>query len=285
MRLRDRVVFVTGGSRGIGRAIALACAREGADLVVAAKGNATDQTPPRGTVFDVARSIEALGRRALPMQFDITDAPAAEGSVASAVRHFGRIDVLVNNAGAFWMASVVETPVRKLDLVMSVNVRAAFVLSHAVLPHMIRQHYGHIVMMSPPLDLSGLSHHGAYALSKFGMTLLARAICDEESTHNVVAHALWPATPIESSSSIDLGVGGPETWRKPEIVADALVALVAREPSNIRGQAWVDETVLRREGMTDFSRYQCVPGVEPPRFPLPRAGLTPDLDAGPVDDP
>ncbi len=281
MRLRGRVVFVTGASRGIGRACALACAREGASIVVAAKTEVADDPRLPGTIHDVAREIEALGRRALPIKLDVRDADACEAAMDEAVKRLGRVDALLNNAGALWWADVVETPVKRFDLVMSVNVRAAFVLSRAALPHMMKQRWGHIVMMSPPLDAlhdggsapappppapcpGAVSHRAAYAVSKLGMTMIAQAIAEETQGTNVTAHALWPATAIESYATVNFGLGGPEVWRKADIVADAALALLAREPSARPGRAWIDEDVLRAEGVSDFSAYQCVPGVEPP---------------------
>jgi citronellol/citronellal dehydrogenase len=284
MRLANRVVFITGASRGIGRACALACAREGADIVIAAKTDVADNPRLPGTIHDVAREVEAIHAaggagaskpHALALKLDVRDADACEAAVAEAMDHFGRIDVLVNNAGALYWADVAETPAKKFDLIMGVNVRASFLLSRAVLPHMLAQRWGHIVMMSPPVDVSGVAHHGAYAVSKFGMTLLATAITDETRGHNVTAHALWPATAIESYATMNFGLGGPEHWRKADILADATVALLAREPSARGGRSWIDEEVLREEGVTDFAKYQCVPGVEPPHFPfsaLPRLG-------------
>jgi citronellol/citronellal dehydrogenase len=274
MRLQNRVVLITGASRGIGRACALACAREGADVVIAAKTEVADNPRLPGTIGDVAREVEALGRRALPLKLDVRDADACEAAVEATIAHFGRIDALVNNAGALWWADVVETPVKKFDLIMGINVRASFVLSRAALPHMIKQHWGHIVMMSPPVDPSAVAHHGAYAVSKFGMTMIAQAIAEEGQGSNVTASALWPATAIESYATMNFGLGGPEVWRKADILADALLALLSREPSARSGRAWIDEELLRADGETDFAKYQCVAGVEPPHFPfsaLPRA--------------
>src|SRR5262249_941200 len=150
-------------------AVALACAREGANVVVGAKSDVAQNPRLPGTIHDVALEIEALGRRALPIKLDVRDADACEAAVARALEHFGRIDALVNNAGALWWADVTETPVKKFDLIMGVNVRAAFVLSHAVLSPMIKQRWGHIVMMSPPVEPAACAHHGAYSVSKFGM--------------------------------------------------------------------------------------------------------------------
>jgi len=254
--------------------VALACAAEGADIVVAAKTEVADNPRLPGTIHDVAHEVSALGRRALPLKLDVRDDAACEAAVARAIEHFGHVDALVNNAGALWWADIAETPVKKFDLIMGVNVRAAFVLSRALLPHMMKRRFGHIVMMSPPVDATACAHHGAYAVSKFGMTLLAHAIAEEAAEYNVTGHALWPATAIESHATVNFGLGGPEQWRKPEILADAVVALLAREPAARPGQAWIDEAVLRAEGVTDFSRYRCVLGAEPPHSPfsaLPRA--------------
>ncbi|AKT42435.1 SDR family oxidoreductase [Chondromyces crocatus] len=282
MRLQDRVVFITGASRGIGRAVALACAREGAHIVVAAKTDVAENPKIPGTIHDVAKEVEALGRQALPIKLDVRDDAACEQAVAKAVERFGRVDALVNNAGALWWADITETPVKKFDLIMGINVRASFVLSRAVLPHMVSRKYGHILMMSPPLagdasDPSVYAHHGAYAVSKLGMTMIANAIAAEYGEHNITAHALWPATAVESYATMNFGLGGPEMWRKADILADATVALLAKEPSARKGQGWIDEDLLREEGVTDFSKYQCVPGVEPPHMvfsSIPKATST-----------
>jgi len=268
MRLQNRVVFITGGSRGIGRAVALACAREGADIVVAAKTDV--ETNPRlpGTIHSVAKEVEDLGRRALAIKLDVRDAEACQAAVNQAAAHFGRLDVLVNNAGALWWSDVLGTPMKKFDLVMAINVRASFALAQAALPHMIAGKWGHIVMMSPPVEANACAHHAAYAVSKFGMTMVALGIAEEAKEHNVTANALWPATAIESYATINFGLGGPEFWRKSDILADAVLALVTKEPSARPGKAWIDEELLRSEGVTDFSKYQCVPGSEPPQFPF-----------------
>lgn len=268
MRLNDRVVFITGASRGIGRAVALACAREGADVVIAAKTDVAENPKLPGTIHDVAREVEELGRRALALKLDVRDTDACEAAAAQAVAHFGRVDALVNNAGALYWADVASTPVKRYDLIMGINVRASFVLSHALLPHMIERKYGHILMMSPPVEMAAVPHHGAYAVSKFGMTMIAEAIAHECAEHNVTANSLWPATAIESFATINFGLGGPEIWRKADILADATVAILAKEPRAAMGRAWIDEDLLRAEGVTDFSKYQCVPGCEPPRIPF-----------------
>ncbi len=265
MRLKDRVVFITGASRGIGRACALACAKEGAHVVVAAK---TAEPHPKlpGTIHETVAEIEKLGREGLAVQLDVRDADACEAAVARTIEKFGRLDVLINNAGALWWADVLDTPVKKFDLIMGVNVRAAFVLSRAVLAHMSANKWGHIVMMAPPVDAEAVAHHAAYAVSKFGMTMIAQAIAEEYKEHNVAAHALWPSTAVESQATINFGLGDASIWRKADILVDATLALITREPSARSGGAWIDEDLLREEGVTDFSKYRCDPNVEPPKF-------------------
>jgi citronellol/citronellal dehydrogenase len=277
MKLTDRVVFITGASRGIGRAVALACAKEGAHIVIAAKTEVAENPKLPGTIHDVAREVEALGRKALPLKLDVRDETACEAAIAKTIETFGRVDALVNNAGALWWADVADTPVKKYDLIMGINVRAAFVLSHAVLPHMIARKFGHIVMMSPAVDTEAIAGHGAYSVSKFGMTMIAQSIAEEYAEDNVTAHALWPATAVESYATMNFGLGGPEVWRKADIIADATVALLAKEPRERMGKAWLDEELLRSEGVTNFDKYQCVAGHEPPHVPfkaIPRVTKT-----------
>lgn len=263
--LAGRVVFITGASRGVGKACALACARAGADIVVAAKTVEPNPKLP-GTIGETVAAVEALGRRGLGIALDVRDANACERAVNETVERLGRIDAVINNAGALWWADVLDTPMKRFDLVVGVNVRAAFALSHAALPHMVRQRWGHILMMSPPVDATAAAHHAAYAVSKFGMTLVAHAIAAEYREHNVAAHALWPATLIESQATAGFGLGDARLWRKADILADATVALLSREPSDRTGRAWIDEEVLREEGVTDLRRYDCVPGAEPMRL-------------------
>ncbi len=265
MRLKDRVVFITGASRGIGKECALACAREGAHIVVAAK--TTDPNPKLpGTIHETVTEVKALGRKALGIQLDVRDAEACAAAIEETVRTFGRIDALINNAGALWWADVTDTPVRKFDLVIGVNVRASYALAHAALPHMIKQKWGHIIMMSPPVDAEAVAHHAAYAVSKFGMTMIAQGIAEEYKEHNVAGHALWPATAVESQATKNFGMGDASVWRKASIIADATVALLAKEPRLRTGKAWIDEDLLREEGVTDFTKYRCDPNVEPPKF-------------------
>ena len=265
MKLAGKVAIVTGASRGIGREVALKLAREGADVVVAAK---TVEPHPKlpGTIHTVAEEIRALGRKALPVQTDIRDEEQIEAMVAGAGREFGKVDILVNNAGALWWYPVEATPAKRFDLIMDVNVRGAFFASRAVLPWMKRGKWGHIVNMSPPIDLKVLPGKVAYMISKFGMTLVAHGLAEEVKGDNIAVNALWPVTLIESLATINFGFGGPENWRKADIVADATYAIVSAEPSARTGQALLDEDVLAADGVTDFDKYACVPGSSPMRI-------------------
>src|SRR5215510_9381339 len=189
--LKDRVAIVTGASRGIGRAIALGLARDGCDVVIAAKSTESAEKLP-GSIFTVAAEAEALGVRALPVRVDVRDADQIESMAAQTLERFGRIDLLVNNAGALHWTGILDTPPKRFDLVTGVNVRAAFLCCRAVLPAMTRQGGGHIINMSPPLDASILPGRIAYGISKLGMTLLTLGLAEEVRPQNVAVNSLWP---------------------------------------------------------------------------------------------
>jgi citronellol/citronellal dehydrogenase len=264
MRFAGRVAMVTGASRGVGKALALRLAAEGCDVVVAAKTATPDPKLP-GTIHDTAREIEALGRRAFPAQLDIRDDAAVERVVAQALERFGAIDFLVNNAGALYWRAAAETEMKRFDLVMGVNARGTLACTRYVLPSMLARNFGHILMLSPPVDPKAGAGKVAYALSKFGMTLIAQGVAEELRGRDVAANALWPATLIESQATRRWGLGGPALWRKPEILADAMVAIFDKPPQSFTGHALIDEDFLRGEGVTDFAQYRCDPEHEPPR--------------------
>jgi citronellol/citronellal dehydrogenase len=260
-----KVAFVTGASRGVGKAIALALARGGCDVIIAAKTVSPDPRIP-GTIAETARAVEALGRRAVPLALDVRDDAAVERGVKTALDQLGRIDFLVNNAGALFWQSLADTPLKKFDLVMDVNVRGTFACTHHVLPAMRSQKFGHVLMMSPPVDVEATGGKIAYAISKFGMTLIARGLAEEVRDDNIAANALWPVTMIESLATINWGLGDRTLWRKPDILADATLRIFAKEPRSFTGHALLDEDFLRAEGVTDFSGYRCDPDHEPPHI-------------------
>lgn len=260
-RMDGKVVVITGASRGVGEACAVACAREGARLVLAAKTVEPDPRLP-GTLLDTARAVEAAGSEALVVPFDARDAEQCAGVVEAAVARFGRVDALINNAGAIHWAPVADWTQKKFDLVFGVNVRASFALSRAAIPH-LRRNGGHVLMMSPPIQPAAAPGKAPYLVSKLGMTMLAMAIDAEEKANGIAAHALWPVTAIRTAATVNLGMGADAEWRTPQILAEATLALLTRDPRACSFRAWLDEEVLAEEGVTDFARYRCDPAHEP----------------------
>lgn len=259
-----KVAFVTGGSRGIGKAIASKLAREGWDIVVAAK---TVEPHPKlpGTIYTAADEIRQHGTTVLPLRCDVSKQDDIDAAVKGTLDTFGRVDAVVNNAGALWWRCLDNTPMRRFDLVMNVNVRAAFALTAAFLPAMKARNAGHIIMLSPPIDLDAIGGHIAYMISKFGMTMIVHGLADELKGTNVYATALWPRTVIESYATINFGLGDPSVWRKADIMADAAHEIICH-PERSNGRAVLDEDFLREAGYTDFERYNCVAGGQPRRL-------------------
>ena len=273
MHFRGKVVLVTGSSRGIGKAIALAFAREGADVVVAAKTVDPDPRLP-GTIHETAREVEAHGRRALAVAVDLRREDQVEALAARALETFGRVDILVNNAGAVHFGDVTHWTLKKFDLVMAVNVRASFLLSRALLPAMQERGSGIVAMIAPPVRPAAAPGKAPYLASKVGMTLLAMAIAGENEDRGIASFALWPVTAVETAATINLQLGDRSMWRRPAIVADAMLALCSWPVAKSSGRAWLDEEVLRGEGVTDFVPYRCDPACEPP--PISIQAMDPD---------
>lgn len=265
MKLKGRVALITGASRGVGRAVALTFAREGCDVVLVSKTMEPDPKLP-GTLRETAAQVEKLGRRALAVQCDARFEDQIANAVQQAKDTFGHVDILVNNAGALFLGPVVETPVKRFDLVYHLNARAPFLFAQALLPGMMERRWGHIVNMSPPIKPESAPGKVAYLTSKFGMTLLTYGLAAEVKEHNIAAHSLWPAVVVESAATLNFKFGDPKAWRKPDVLADATLALVARDPSDRTGKAWIDEDVLREDGVTDFSKYANDPSRAPQKL-------------------
>jgi citronellol/citronellal dehydrogenase len=255
--LSGRVAVVTGASRGIGKALAIRLAQEGADVVVAAKSEqSTDRLP--GSIHETADAIRAVGRRALAVPTDVRDEEAIRNMIERTIAEFGRLDVLVNNAGAIWAQPILNTPPKRFDLMMGVNARAAYVACYYALPHMVKQQWGHVLNMCPRLSNDPSPGRVAYMISKLGMARLAIGLAAEHQNDNIAANALWPRTIIESQASINWKMSDRSQWRTPEILCDASLAIFAQEPRTSTGHQWIDEDALTQlAGVTNFDRYWC----------------------------
>jgi citronellol/citronellal dehydrogenase len=256
--LNGRTILMSGGSRGIGLAIAVRAARDGARVALIAK---TAEPHPKlpGTIYTAAEEIESAGGEALPIVGDIRDADAVEAAVASTVDRFGGIDVVVNNASAINLAPMRDLPVKRFDLMQQINSRGTFVVSRACLPHLRESSHAHVLTLSPPLsaDPRWLAGHSAYTLSKMGMTMITLGLAADEAEAGIGANCLWPRTIIATAAVQNL-LGGDEAMaraRMPEIVADAAHAILVRDPRSCTGNAFIDDEVLAEAGITDLDRY------------------------------
>jgi citronellol/citronellal dehydrogenase len=256
-----KVAFITGASRGIGLACAQKLAREGWDIVVAAK---TTEPHPKlpGTIFTAAEELRVHGTDILPVQCNVRDVESINAAAAAALDHFGRMDAVINNAGALWWRNMDETPMNRYDLVHDVNARGAYAVTFAFLETLKKQRSGHVINMSPPIDLRMVPGHIAYCIGKFGMTLMVHGLAEELKEYNIYATALWPATIIESSATINFQMGDPSLWRKADILADATYEILMH-PEKCNGRAVIDEEFLREVGYTDFDQYKCTPDGTP----------------------
>ena len=264
--MKNRTVFTTGGSRGIGRAIALACARQGANVVIGAK---SDEPHPKlpGTIHSVAEEIRQAGGQALPLVLDVRDEKLVRQRIDEAATHFGGIDALVNNAGAIKLAGVENLKVSRYDLMHQVNARAVFLCSQAALPWLKESDQAHILSLSPPLNLDTrwFAQYGPYTTTKYAMTMLSMGMAEEFRRYGIAVNTLWPKTLI-ATAAIEFEVGGPQMMaqgRKPDIMADAALSILSRPAGAMTGQSLIDEDVLRADGLTDFEHYRYQAGDKP----------------------
>lgn len=268
-----KTVFITGASRGIGKAIGLRLAREGANIVIAAK---TAKPHPKlpGTIYTAAEEMEAAGGKALPVVVDIRFEDQVQAAVDQAIQTFGGIDILVNNASAIQLTGTLQTEMKRFDLMHQINTRGTFLCSRACLPHLLKAENPHVLNLSPPLSLESrwFAPHVAYTMAKFGMSLCVLGMAEEFKEQGVAFNALWPKTVIATAAVQNL-LGGDEVVkrsRKPEIVADAAYYILSKNSRECTGNFFVDEDVLRAEGVTDFSPYRFSPEV-------PESELIPDF--------
>ena len=262
--LQGKTIFITGATRGIGLAIALRAARDGANIVIAAK---TTEPHPKlpGTIFTAAEEIEAAGGKALAVQTDIRDEEQIAAAVRKTVDRFGGIDILVNNASAISLTGTLETPMKRYDLMNQVNARGTFASSQACLPHLLKAENPHILMLSPPLSMKPkwFKHHTAYTMAKYGMSMCVLGMSEEFRKQGVAVNALWPRTAIYTAAIAMLGdMVKPGNCRKPEIVADAAHAILTRKSRECTGNFFIDDEVLTEAGVTDIASYAVDPKGE-----------------------
>jgi citronellol/citronellal dehydrogenase len=256
--LAHKTLFITGASRGIGKAIALRAARDGANVVIAAK---TTIPHPKlaGTIYSAADEIQAAGGRALAVAADVREESDVEQAVKHAIDVFGGIDILVNNASAIYLTGTAETPTKRFDLMHQVNTRGTFLCTQKCLPHLQRASNPHVLNIAPPLNLDPrwFAPHVAYTMAKYGMSLCVLGMAEEFRAAGIAFNALWPRTGIDTAAIAF--IAGPDMvrrTRKPEIMADAAHAIVTRDARTCTGNFFVDDDVLRAEGVTDFSKYR-----------------------------
>lgn len=261
--LKDKTIFITGASRGIGRSIALKCASHGANIVIAAKSDEKHATLP-GTIHSVAEEVIKAGGKALALKLDVRESDKIHEAVNKAADHFGGIDILVNNAGAIRLTNTEATPVKSFDLMMSVNVRSTFLCAQACLPYLKKSNNAHILNLSPPisLDVKWLENNVAYTISKYGMSLCTLGMAAEFKQWDISVNSLWPRTIIATAAVTWLmGNDAVKNARKPEIMADAAYHIFVTKPSLLTGQCLLDEDFLKKYAHeNDFSQYACVPG-------------------------
>lgn len=260
--LNGKTLFITGASRGIGLAIAKRAARDGANIVIAAKTVKPHPALP-GTIYTAAEEIEAAGGKALPLQVDIREENELAAAVKKAEQHFGGIDICINNASAISLTGTLETRMKRFDLMFGVNVRGTFATTQACLPYLLQAENPHVLNLSPPLTMHArwFKHHTAYTMSKFGMSMCVLGMSAEFADRGVAVNAMWPKTVIATAALAMLGDKvNPRNCRKPEIVADAAHAILVRDARTTTGNFFIDEEVLREEGVSDFDQYANSPG-------------------------
>ena len=260
-RLAGRIAVITGASRGIGLAIALRAARDGANIVIAAKSGVANPKLP-GTIHTAAAAIEAEGGVALPLKVDIREEAEVRMAAATAAERFGGIDIVVNNASAIWLKGVPDTPMKRFDLMHQVNTRGTFLVTQACLPYLKDAANPHVLMLSPPptVDPAWYAPHTAYTIAKMGMSLCVLGMAPEFAPLGIAVNALWPRTVIATAAIAMIEGVRTEHCRTPAIVADAAHAMLTRPARDYTGHFAIDEDILREQGVTDFERYAVSPG-------------------------
>lgn len=264
MTLKNKTIIITGSSRGIGREIALRCARDGANLVLSAKSVEEGRLP--GTIYSVAKEVEKAGGKALPIKVDVRLEEDVQNMVSQTMEKFGRIDALINNAGAIQLTSLEQTPPKRMDLMLDINMRAVLLCAHYCIPRLKEAGGGHIINLSPPVALKEkwFNNHTAYTISKFGMSLATFGLAGELKEYKIAVNSLWPRTLIATAAvNMLLGDEGMKSSRTPKIMADAAYEILTKDPTQMTGKMLIDEQLLRERGFTDFDSYKSLPDSKP----------------------
>jgi citronellol/citronellal dehydrogenase len=267
MSLAGKKIFITGGSRGIGLAIAIRAAKDGAMIAIAAKTNEPNPKLP-GTIHTAASDIRAAGGEALAIQCDLRDENQISAAVEKAAKEFGGIDILINNASAINLTPTLQTPAKRFDLMFDVNVRGTFLTSQAVLPHLQESAKAgrnpHILTLSPPLSMKAkwFRNHVAYTMAKYGMSMCVLGMAEEFKRDKIAVNALWPRTAIDTAALAMIPGVDTAACRTPEILADAAYIILNRPSGECTGNFFVDDEVLASQGITDLEKYSVVPGTK-----------------------
>ncbi|GAM98779.1 short chain dehydrogenase family protein [alpha proteobacterium U9-1i] len=288
MSLAGKTLFITGASRGIGLAIALRAARDGANIVVAAKTAEPHKKLP-GTIYSAAEQIESVGGKALPVVVDVREPDSVNAAVAAAVERFGGIDICVNNASAIQLTGTLQTDIRRYDLMNQVNARGTFIVSRACIPHLKQASNPHVLMLSPPLDMSPrwFAGHVAYTMAKYGMSMCVLGMAEEFRDDGIAFNALWPRTGI-ATAAIEFALAGGEGMkhcRTPDIMADAAYAIFNKPARKCTGHFFIDDLVLFEAGERDFDKYRVDPSksLMPDFFVPADTPLPAGISMGPKD--
>ena len=266
MSLAGKNIFITGGSRGIGLAIALRAAADGANIAIAAKTTEANPKLP-GTIFTTASEIEAAGGKALPIQCDIRDEDAITAAIGKAAQEFGGLDILINNASAINLTPTEKTPAKRFDLMFDVNVRGTFLTSQAAIPFLRKSAEAgrnpHILTLSPPLSMNPkwFKNHVAYTMSKYGISMCVLGMAGEFARDGIAVNALWPRTAIDTAALQMIPGVDTDFCRKPEILSDTAYIILNRDAKTTTGNFFVDDEVLASEGITDLEKYSVKPGT------------------------
>ncbi len=267
--LSGSTAFITGTTRGIGKQIALALAEQGCNIVSTGKTSEEDDYGEdknlEGTIEQTARDVEQHGVEALPIQLDVRDEDAVETAATEAIDHFGEVNIVINNASAIQLFTVEDLPPKRFDLMTDVNVRGTYLTARAFIDHLKGVENAWILTNAPPVTIDRSPGSAPYTWSKLGMSFITLSLADELTAYDIGCNSFWPVTAIDTRATRYFGLGTEEDWRTPDIVSDAVLAILNHDPAEFTGNAVYDEEILREAGIEDFSAYNLTPGDPEPR--------------------